>query len=58
MKKVFGITPLVALVVLVGVFALYYSPLAQAHNTQTIHVVEHAITDTEVPAKKQRCLQC
>lgn len=51
MKKVFVFTPLVVLVMLTGLFALYSSPLVQAHNTQTIHVVEHAITDTEVPAK-------
>ncbi len=55
MKKRFGLTPIIvlaALILMVGMFALYNnSSLVQAHTTHTIHVVEHAITDTEVPAK-------
>ena len=54
MKRRFRLTSIVALIVLVlilGVFALYNSSLAQAHTTRVVHVVEHAITDTEVPAK-------
>ena len=53
MKKNLRLTPIVALValVLVGVFAFHNSSLAQANTPATIHVVEHAITDTEVPAK-------
>ncbi len=54
MRKMFNLASLFALVALVlvtGVFALYNGSLAQAHTVQTIHVVEHAITDTEVPAK-------
>ncbi len=54
MKKKFSFTPLVVLVALVlmaGGFVFYNSSLVQAHTERTIHVVEHAITDTEVPAK-------
>ncbi len=54
MKKRVSLTPIITLVVLAlvaGVFVLYNGSLAQAHATSTIHVVEHAITDTEVPAK-------
>lgn len=54
MRKRFGLIPLITLVVLAliaGVFALHTSSFVQANTTRTIHVVEHAITDTEVPAK-------
>ena len=54
MGKKFGLTSiitLIALILMAGVFALYNGSLAHANTVRTIHVVEHAITDTEVPAK-------
>ena len=54
MRKQFGTIPiitLVALVLMASVFVLRTSSYVQANTTRTIHVVEHAITDTEVPSK-------
>lgn len=54
MRKRFGFIPiitLVALVLMAGLIVQRTSSFVHANTTRTIHVVEHAITDTEVPSK-------